>query len=281
MTSLEIVLLVILVCSWLLVVSFLLYKFSRKDKNFKENKDAIKEILETGFDEEPPSKLKNKKEVNKALKKLAQSSALPKLKINLDLKVVSVEIESNVAKGERNIAYVSFVLIITSVLANDAEKGKIQEAIDSIFSVFKKIQNLLLETRNPNIASMLLIFVLNKYLRPILNASREIMDVDSNGKNKLKSQGKIPDISKLEEDLWEKIKEARKKLMKNNILRLLSLFGNLAYTNKEISEIMNFNKSEKIKNSLDKGSDEIIVSTEKEIKSEIDQKNVAKQTFQE
>jgi|GEM_PF-3575479 len=69
--------------------------------------------------------------------------------------------------------------------------------------------------------------------------------------------------------------------MKNNILRLLSLFGNLAYTNKEISEIMNFNKSEKIKNSLDKGSDEIIVSTEKEIKSEIDQKNVAKQTFQE
>jgi len=200
-------------------------------KNSKNKKELLILIENEGIKE---------KEFNKKIKDMLKDSSIPdsvKETFNFNFyKVETINQENN-----ENMAWKTFVLIITSVLANNS-RGKTGEAIDSIFNIFSEIKTMVKNNKFRSLTSEFLIIFLNNNLRPILNLSRKYFIVNDQGKNELKD--KYNEDSFEVKIIWDSIDNLRNKLIKSNDLKILSLLSRSNFSSKDIFKLLNVDYEE-------------------------------------
>ncbi|ATI73961.1 hypothetical protein [Mesoplasma florum] len=239
----------------------------KNNKNLKQTKESFKNLLDN-----KDLSLNNKiffkredKKLNLHLKELIGSSSLSSsVKTNLDFKIVTFEIQSNLPEkiNNRQISWKAFTAIITSVITNDS-RGDTAEAVNSIYQLFKFLKKLVIESENSPIIPSMLLKIINTDLRPILTFTRSFMFSDAEGKNKVKK-----DFENQEEQFWNKINDLKITLLERNDLKILCLFSQNYITTDEIYNLLNI--SDELKKQLmskNKESKKIIDEVEKEIKN--------------
>lgn len=231
----------------------------------KKKKNKIKKIFDSeefNFLTSSANELEKKKTKDKLNEKVSQyfkNLFIYEFNIKIFFNFISTEI----GKGKKStkIAWEFFILLTTSVLANES-KGLISEAVSSIFNIYQKSRALLFETESSNLITDIILKILNLKIRPILTSSRHLPQIERN--NIL-----IVDDNKLTEpqknNFWQSIENLRTDLIENKYLKFISLASLSSQTNDDIIKLLNYSNNYK--------QDKKTLKLEKEINESVDKLN--------